>query len=73
MGGDHTSKSMMDGTGHLFLGDDLVPADRRQDGTAFIQRRGVPFAEALDMVSRTEITDSMTVIAVLHAARRLAV
>ena len=67
----HTSKSVMDETAHLYLGEDLVPADRPADDTEFIQRRVFPFTEALDMVTRSEITDSMTVIAVLHAARRL--
>jgi 8-oxo-dGTP pyrophosphatase MutT (NUDIX family) len=30
-----------------------------------------PFAEVVEMVRRAEITDSMTVIAMLHAALRL--
>jgi len=29
------------------------------------------FAEVLSMIERSEITDAMTVVAVLHAARRL--
>lgn len=66
----HTSKSVMNETAHLYLAEDLVPADRKADDTEFIERRVFPFREVLDMVARAEITDSMTVIAVLHAALR---
>ena len=67
----HTSKSVMNETAHLYLGEDLVLADRPADETEFIERRVFPFSEAVDMVRRAEITDGMTVIAVLHAALRL--
>ena len=67
----HTSKSVMNETAHLYLGEDLVLADRPADETEFIERRVFAFSEAVDMVRRAEITDSMTVIAVLHAALRL--
>ena len=67
----HTSKSVMNETAHLYLGEGLTPADRVPDDTEFIERRVFPFCEVLEMVRRAEITDSMTVIAVLHAALRL--
>jgi ADP-ribose pyrophosphatase len=67
----HTSKSVMNETAHLYLGDDLAPAARLGDETEFIERQVFPFHEVLEMVRRAEITDSMTVIAVLHAALRL--
>ncbi len=65
----HTSKSIMLEVAHLYLAEDLRPAPRPPDRTEFIERRAFPFAEALAMVERGEIKDSMTVIAVLHAAR----
>ncbi len=64
----HTSKSVMNETAHLYVGEDLVAADRAADDTEFIERRLFPFREVVEMVRRSEITDSMTVIAVLHAA-----
>jgi len=67
----HTSKSVMNETAHLYLGEDLTPAERAPDDTEFIERRVFPFGEVLDMVRRAEITDSMTVIAVLQAALQL--
>jgi 8-oxo-dGTP pyrophosphatase MutT (NUDIX family) len=66
----HTSKSVVDETAHLFYGEGLSPVPVRPDATEFIEVRPVPFADALRMVESGEIKDSMTVIAVLHAARR---
>lgn len=67
----HTSKSVVDETAHLFYGEALTPVVTQGDATEFIEVRPVAFAEALRMVESGEIKDSMTVIAVLHAARRL--
>jgi ADP-ribose pyrophosphatase len=65
----HTSKSVVDETAHLFLGEDLFRVELPPDDTEFIEVRPFPFNEVLQMVMRSEITDSMTVIGVLHAAR----
>ena len=65
----HTSKSVMDETAHLFIGEDLTPAEAPPDDTEFIEVQPVPFATALHMVLSGEIVDSMTIIAVLQAAR----
>ena len=54
---------------HLFLAEGLRPASRPPDPTEFIERRAFAFAEALAMVDRGEIKDSMTIVAVLRAAR----
>jgi ADP-ribose pyrophosphatase len=66
----HTSKSVVDETAHLFWAEELGTAPTPPDDTEFIEVRPVPFAAAIAMVESGEITDSMTVIAVLHAARR---
>jgi hypothetical protein len=42
----------------------MVPED-----TEFIEVHPLPFNDVLQMVLRGEITDGMTIIAVLHAAR----
>ena len=65
-----TSKSILREVAHLHLAEALRPASRPPDHTEFIERRSFPFDEVLRMVERWEIKDSMTVIAVLHAARR---
>ena len=66
----HTSKSVMDETAHLYLGESLRPVTHESDHTEFIEVRAFPFDEVVRMVERSEITDAMTVIAVLHVARR---
>ncbi|MGH7391265.1 MAG: NUDIX domain-containing protein [Candidatus Rokuibacteriota bacterium] len=66
----HTSKSILDETAHLYLAEGLVPAPARPDPTEFIEVRAFPFEEVLRMVEASEITDGMTALAVLHAARR---
>ncbi len=65
----HTSKSVVDETAHLFLAEELVKVELPPDETEFIEVRPFAFEEVLQMVLRSEITDSMTVIGVLHAAR----
>ena len=65
----HTSKSVMDETAHLFLGEELVKLELPPDDTEFIEVRPFPFQEALRMVLSGEIVDGMTIITVLLAAR----
>jgi len=65
-----TSKSVMDETAHLFVATDLAEAPRPPDETEFIDVHAFPFTDALGMVLSGEIQDSMTIIAVLHAARQ---
>ena len=66
----HTSKSVMDETAHLFLAEGLVRVQTPPDETEFIEVRPFPFKDVLRMVLAGEIVDSMTIIAVLLAARR---
>jgi len=66
-----TSKSVVDETAHLYLGEGVRPARHAPDPTEFIEVGVFGFDEVLGMVERSEIQDAMTVIAVLHAARRL--
>jgi len=66
----HTSKSVVDETAHLYVGEGLRAVARQADPTEFIEVRAFPFTEVIQMVERDEIKDSMTIIAVLHAARR---
>ena len=66
----HTSKSVLDETANVYLADGLHPVARPADPTEFIEVRAFPFDEVVRMVERDEIKDSLTIIAVLHAARR---
>ena len=66
----HTSKSVVDETANIYLAEGLRALERAPDPTEFIEARAFPFDEVVRMVERDEIKDSMTVVAVLHAARR---
>lgn len=66
----HTSKSVMDETAHLFVGEHLEAMQLPADATEFIEVRPFPFTEVLRMVQAGEIVDGMTIIAVLQVARQ---
>jgi len=65
----HTSKSVVDETAHLFLGEEMTKVQVARDETEFIEVRPFPFRLVLEMVLSGEIVDGMTIIAVLLAAR----
>jgi ADP-ribose pyrophosphatase len=66
----HTSKSVVDETANIYLAEGLRAIQLPPDPTEFIEVRQFPFDEVVRMVERSEITDSLTIVAVLHAARR---
>ena len=66
----NTSKSVVDETAYIYVARDLTPVEQEPDSTEFIEVRPFRFDEVLDMVARSEIRDGMTVVAILHAARR---
>jgi ADP-ribose pyrophosphatase len=66
----HTSKSVMEETAAIYLAEELRPVARDGDDTEFIEVRAFRFDEVVRMVETSEIKDAMTVVAVLHAARR---
>jgi ADP-ribose pyrophosphatase len=65
-----TSKSVMDETAVVYSADGVRPVEARPDPTEFIEVQTFAFTEALGMVERGEIQDAMTIVAILHAARR---
>lgn len=64
-----TSKSIMREIGHLYIGRQLTQVKAVPDETEFLEIGILPFAHVLQMVLDSDIRDSMTIIAVLHAAR----
>lgn len=56
----------------LFLAEGLSFVEATPDGTETIRRLRVPFAEAVEMVMRSEITHSGSCVLILKAARLLA-
>ena len=56
----------------MFLAEGLSFVEAAPDGTETIRRLRVPFAEAVEMVMRSEITHSGSCVVILKAARALA-
>jgi 8-oxo-dGTP pyrophosphatase MutT (NUDIX family) len=66
----HLSNSVSDEEGFIFLAEDLSFGDREAEETeADMEIRKLPFAEALNMVMQGKITDSLSVMGILMAAR----
>ena len=67
----YTSKSVMHEIAHLYIGHELSQVGALPDETEFLEIERFSFKEVLHMVLENEIRDSMTVLAVLLAARQL--
>lgn len=66
----HTSNSVTDEEGYIFLAEDLQEGKSAPEETeADLQVWKLPFKEALEMVLDGRITDSMSVMAILKVAR----
>ena len=66
----HTSNSITDELGVVFLAEDLVPGEPEFEETEDLSIRRLSLAEALAMVDTGEITDCISVAALLFVARR---
>jgi ADP-ribose diphosphatase len=67
----YTSKSVLHEIAHLYIGRDLNQIEAIPDETEFLEIEVFSFDKVLEMVLQSEIRDSMTVLAVLFAARLL--
>lgn len=70
LGKIHTSNSVCNEVGYLFLATDLEQAESEPDETEIINIKKVPLREALRMVENAEITDSLAMTGILLAARK---
>jgi len=66
----HLSNSVSDELGYVFRATDLVQGEHAPEGTERIVVRRFEWQEAHAMLERGEITDSLSVIALLHEAVR---
>ncbi len=64
----HTSNSVTDEAGILYVATDLEPGAAEPEGTEELELRWVELDEALAMIDRGEITDAMTQIGLLRYA-----
>lgn len=67
----YTSKSILQEIAHLYIGRGLTQVQAVPDETEFLEVETFPFDRVLQMVLESEIRDSMTILAVLYAARQL--
>ncbi|HXR26818.1 MAG TPA: NUDIX hydrolase [Candidatus Baltobacteraceae bacterium] len=68
MGTLHTSNSLMDEAGILYMASGLVPGPAEPDPTEELDQRWVSLTEALEMVERGEITDALSIIGLQRLA-----
>ena len=65
----HTSNSATNEEGFLYIAEGLSQMEAEPEDTEDLQVKKVHLKEAVDMVMRSEITDSLSVCAILMAAR----
>lgn len=65
----HTSNSVTDEYGYIFIAEDLVQGATEWDETEQLKVRKLPLKDALKMVMDNEITDSLSIAGILKAAR----
>jgi 8-oxo-dGTP pyrophosphatase MutT (NUDIX family) len=62
----HTSNSVTDEVAYIFMAEELEHGDNElEESEADLKVKRIPLKEAIDMVMRGEITDSMSIIALL--------
>jgi len=66
-----TSNSVTDEIGYIYLAQGLTQHEAEPEETEILQVKKVPLAEAVDMVMNNEITDAISVIAILKAEKLL--
>jgi 8-oxo-dGTP pyrophosphatase MutT (NUDIX family) len=65
----HTSNSVTDEFGYMYLAEDLTMGESDPDDTEILELKKVSLIEAVRMVMDSEITDSLSVAAILKVAR----
>lgn len=65
----HTSNSVTDEVGYVFLAEELIAGETEFEETEDLQIKKLPFSEAVDMVIRGQITDAISVAGILKLAQ----
>ncbi|MCC5939090.1 MAG: NUDIX hydrolase [Lunatimonas sp.] len=67
----HTSNSVTDEVGFVFLAEDLTEGETAFDETEDLQIRQLPFGEVVQMVMSGQITDAISIAGILKTERIL--
>jgi len=62
----HTSNSITDEEGYVFAAEGLIEGEPEFEETEKLEIRKLPISEAIEMIDRGEITDAISVAALLH-------
>jgi 8-oxo-dGTP pyrophosphatase MutT (NUDIX family) len=65
----HTSNSVTDEVGIVYLAEQLTPGKTEFEDTEILQVKKLPFKEVLEMAMRGEITDGISLAGIFKAAR----
>ncbi|TAE29005.1 MAG: NUDIX hydrolase [Cytophagales bacterium] len=65
----HTSNSATDEEGFIYVAEDLIQGEHEPEETEDLQLLKLPLAEAVQMVMRSEITDAISMTALLMVGR----
>ncbi len=65
----HTSNSVTDEFGYVFIAEDLTQGEMDWDETEELQVNKLPLKHALELVMENKITDSLSIAGILKAAR----
>ncbi len=68
----HTSNSVTDETGYIYIATDLSYGETEHEDTENIKIKKLPLTEAIDMIHSGEITDAITIAGILRYARHRA-
>lgn len=69
----HTSNSVTDEEGFVYLAQDLTAGETEFEETEDLQLKKLPLKEAIEMVMRNEITDSISIAGLLKVARMVGI
>jgi 8-oxo-dGTP pyrophosphatase MutT (NUDIX family) len=64
----HLSNSVSDEESIIYLATELEQLEAMPESTELFEYKHIPFAQALEMVKQGEITDSISVMAIMHYA-----
>lgn len=65
----HTSNSVCNEVGYLFLAEDLTASEAEPEETEDLQVRRIPLTQAVELAMSNQITDSLSVAGLLKVAR----
>jgi len=65
----HTSNSVTDEYGYVFIAEDLIQGEMDWDETEELKIKKIPLIDALELVMNSEITDSLSIVGILKASK----